>query len=188
MFREYKEALRQQRNQDSSSIYRPKDNSSSDDSPSSFKSPTPSTPSPTIYATTTNQSPLHQKSSDSKTNPQNGHSPSKSPTNNGAPTTPNKNGSQSDSPTLNNKKPIQKVTPSRTNNVNATYQNPTQWTINGNHKTVEITTTVTKEYNVYVKPTSPTKAGAGTLGYNNVPALANQNGNGTKASKPNRLV
>lgn len=81
------------------------------------------------------------------------------------------------------KKPVQKVTPSR--NTNATYQSPTNWTINGNHKTVEITTTVTKEYNVYVKPSSPTKSATANLGYNSVPAptLVSTNGKGNGTTK-----
>lgn len=87
------------------------------------------------------------------------------------------------------KKPVQKVTPSR--NSNATYQSPTNWTINGNHQTVEITTTVTKEYNVYVKPSSPTKSATANLGYNNVPAptlvSTNGKGNGTNKVGPKQI-
>lgn len=80
------------------------------------------------------------------------------------------------------KKPVQKVTPSR--NSNATYQSPTNWTINGNHKTVEITTTVTKEYNVYVKPSSPTKSSMANVGYHNTsPTLVNANGKGNGTTK-----
>lgn len=114
--------------------------------------------------------------------------------NNKTATTPNQNDEISATDGLvpvSLKKPVQKVTPSR--NTNATYQSPTNWTVNGNHKTVEITTTVTKEYNVYVKPSSPTKA-TGNLSYNNVPSptLVNTNGKsgGTNkvGPKQNRLV
>lgn len=206
-FREYKEALRQQRNQDSTSIYRPKEQqASSDSTPSSTDSPTSfksqnSTPSPTILSSN-QSSPMSpqqtQKSIQSdqkqKNSQTNGKSTKSTVTfanqendnlNNKIATTPNKNDELSTTDGLvpaSLKKPVQKVTPSR--NTNATYQSPTNWTVNGNHKTVEITTTVTKEYNVYVKPSSPTKATA-NIGYNNVPSptLVNTNGKGGGTNK-----
>lgn len=198
-YREYKEALRQQRNHDSSSIYRPKEQlTPPDGSPAALESPTAiayksqtSTPSPTNYANVPNQishtqSPHHQfpKSSKVQSLPMhlNGHSPARlQHSANGSADGASQNVHFDES---GNKKPTQKVTPSR--NSNATYQSPTHWTINGNHKSVEITTTVTKEYSVYVKPSSPTKmAGNGVTGsvlsYNNVPASpTGQNGNNTK--------
>lgn len=169
--REYKEALRQQRNQDSTAIYRPKEQQtptdstpSSTDSPTSFKSQN-STPSPTTFSSN-QSSPMSPPPS---TTLQIANQLDQQKTKNGQ--------------TNGNGKPVQKVTPSR--NANATYQSPTNWTINGNHKTVEITTTVTKEYNVYVKPSSPTKSATPNLGYNNVPApsLVNTNGKGNGTNK-----
>lgn len=165
--REYKEALRQQRNQDTSSIYRPKEqltppdgSHSNTESPTSLKSQSSTSPSPTIYSSSNQSSPMSPYPT--KSNDQNGHSTeARQPDD--ASTTLNGN----------NKKPVQKVTPSR-------YQSPTQSpkqynnTINGNHlsKTVEITTTVTKEYNVYVKPSSPLKTTAAGLAYNSVPVTS----------------
>ncbi len=202
--REYKEALRQQRNQDSTAIYRPKEQQtptdstpSSTNSPTSFKSQT-STPSPTIFSSNQSSptSPQQaQKAADQKNkNGQSNGKPNKSTVtfanqendnlNNKASVISNKN----DEPAADGvvpislKKPVQKVTPSR--NTNATYQSPTNWTINGNHKTVEITTTVTKEYNVYVKPSSPTKSSS--LSSNNAgqtPTLVSTNGKGNGTSK-----
>ncbi|XP_037052419.1 leucine-rich repeat and calponin homology domain-containing protein isoform X2 [Bradysia coprophila] len=212
--REYKEALRQQRNQDSTAIYRPKEQQtptdstpSSTDSPTSFKSQN-STPSPTIFSSnqssptsphpTQKSSLLDQKNkngqSNGKTikssvtfaNPENDNLVNKTANK------INKNDESDGSAPTGLKKPVQKVTPSR--NTNATYQSPTNWTINGNHKTVEITTTVTKEYNVYVKPSSPTKSVQATMSYNNVPTptLVSSNGkaNGTNkvGPKQNRTV
>ncbi|KAG4072416.1 hypothetical protein HA402_004348 [Bradysia odoriphaga] len=215
-YREYKEALRQQRNQDSTAIYRPKEQQtptdstpSSADSPTSFKSQN-STPSPTIFSSNqsspTSPHPT-QKSSLLDQKNKNGHTNGKSikssvtfanPENdNLVNKTANKTNKNDESATDGSvptglKKPVQKVTPSR--NTNATYQSPTNWTINGNHKTVEITTTVTKEYNVYVKPSSPTKSVQATMSYNNVPAptlvSSNGKGNGTNkvGPKQNRTV
>lgn len=200
-FREYKEALRQQRNQDSTAIYRPKEQQtptdsapSSTDSPTSFKSQN-STPSPTTFSSN-QSSPMSpqqaQKSIQSDQKNKNGQSNGKSVK---VTFANQENDSQNNKATKNDesaidglvqKKPVQKVTPSR--NTNATYQSPTNWTINGNHKTVEITTTVTKEYNIYVKPSSPTKSATGSPGYNNVPApsliSANSKGNGTNKVGP----
>lgn len=206
-FREYKEALRQQRNQDSTAIYRTKEQQtptdstpSSTDSPTSFKSQN-STPSPTIFSSN-QSSPMSpqqtQKSIQSDQTNKNGQSNGKSikstvtfanqendNLNNKAAIISNKSDESATDGLvpISLKKPVQKVTPSR--NTNATYQSPTNWTINGNHKTVEITTTVTKEYNVYVKPNSPTKSATANLGYNNVPppTLVSTNGKGNGTNK-----
>lgn len=206
-YREYKEALRQQRNQDTTAIYRPKEQQtptdstpSSTDSPTSFKSQT-STPSPTIFSSnqssptsphpTQKSSLLDQKNRNGQSNgkltkssvtfanPENDNSANK------AANKANKNDESAADGSVQTglKKPVQKVTPSR--NTNATYQSPTNWATNGNHKTVEITTTVTKEYNVYVKPSSPTKSVQASMGYNNVPSptLVSSNGKGNGTTK-----
>lgn len=207
IYREYKEALRQQRNQDSTAIYRPKEQQtptdstpSSTDSPTSFKSQT-STPSPTIFSS--NQSSptsphpvqksnlLDQKNKNGQTNGKSTRSsvtfanPENDNMANKAANKANRNDETATDASASTglKKPVQKVTPSR--NTNATYQSPTNWTTNGNHKAVEITTTVTKEYSVYVKPSSPTKSIPASMSYNNVPtpALVSSNGKGNGTNK-----
>lgn len=182
-FREYKEALRQQRNNETSSIYRPKDQqtptdggTSSTDSPSSNISSSKSqnsSPSPPIYSS--NQSSpmsphrtllIHKISnlttSTTTTNGQNGHS-----------TTLNTNIFVTSEETLNSKKPIQKVIPSR----NPTYQ--TTNSINGNH-VVEKNGKTSNEFS-YVKPCSPIKS-TGILNHNNVPPTSGVLKNGGVAT------
>lgn len=180
--REYKEALRQQRNQDSHAIYRPKETAttseetsptSTHDSPSSqissFKSNT-STPSSTNAQSTTSSntnSPLSPRYSHnssikyiSPTNPL----PTASTTTNGSNESVNNainsNGSAPVSlkSPLRNEKPIQKVTPSR-NSTPIKYQvtSPT----NGNAvpcaSSIKTNLSIAKDCNAYVKPNSPAK-------------------------------
>lgn len=203
-YREYKEALRQQRNQDSTAIYRPKEQQtptdstpSSTDSPTSFKSQN-STPSPTIFSSNqSSPSSPQQAQKPSLLDQKNKNGQTNGKLNKSTVTFANQeNDNQNNRSTVNKndesatdgmvpislKKPVQKVTPSR-NTTNATYQSPSNWTINGNHKTVEITTTVTKEYNVYVKPSSPTKSTQGNLSHSNVPAPVSTNGKGNGTNK-----
>lgn len=187
--REYKEALRQQRNQDSSSIYKTKEQSldgSPDYKSSSSSSSTPGDSYPPNI-------PLHNESPkniSTTLQPPSSHAhvAFKSPVhqyNGEQASSPVK---QLDTPTV--KKPVLKVTPSR--NSNATYHSPTHLNVNGNHKTVEITTTVTKEYSVYMKPASPTKSSSNTTGgsYNNglsrQQQSANNNTQATSTPKPSR--
>ncbi|KAJ6649305.1 Leucine-rich repeat and calponin likey domain-containing protein, partial [Pseudolycoriella hygida] len=212
---EYKEALRQQRNQDSTAIYRPKEQQtppdgtpSSTDSPTSFKSQN-STPSPVIFSSN-QSSPMSpqqiqkaiQSDQKNKNVQSNGRALKSTVTfanqendslNNKAAILSNKNDESATEGLvpISLKKPVQKVTPSR--NTNATYQSPSNWTMNGNHKSVEITTTVTKEYSVYVKPNSPTKSATTNMGYNNVPSPTTVSTNGKSGAskvgpKQNRSV
>ncbi|XP_028163615.1 leucine-rich repeat and calponin homology domain-containing protein 1 isoform X1 [Ostrinia furnacalis] len=161
-YRQYKEALRQQRQQD---VYRPRTDQPSpelDSSPQSL-----------------NQSPVHAKSSPHS--PVNGYSNvspsfySRSISSNASISTSSPNSSQvPNSPLLHstprrfqsqngnndkeeNKRPVQKVVPSR--NVNKMYSS-----VNGN---VDYNR-VNGQTEVYIKPTSPTKSPTSTLGYNSI--------------------
>ncbi|XP_013200559.1 leucine-rich repeat and calponin homology domain-containing protein [Amyelois transitella] len=169
-YRQYKEALKQQRQQD---IYRPRADQSSPELDSSPQSQ--------------NQSPVHPHSSPHS--PVNGYSNvspyNRSLSSNSTMSTSSPNSSQvPNSPLLHstprrfqqngnadkeeNKRPVQKVVPSR--NVNKNYS------INGNC-----------DYNrvngdMYIKPTSPTKSPTNTLGYNSMgrSSIPRVNGDGTK--------
>ncbi|XP_045510796.1 leucine-rich repeat and calponin homology domain-containing protein isoform X2 [Colias croceus] len=152
---QYKEALRQQRQQD---VYRPRTDQPSPELDSSPQSQ--------------NQSPVHfQKSS----SPVNGYSnvsynrslSSNSPNNSNVPnspllhSTPRRFQSQNGVEKIEeNKRPVQKVVPSR--NVAKTFT-----PINGN---VDYTRVNGSDATVYAKPTSPTKSPTNTLGYkSNIP-------------------
>lgn len=168
-YREYKEALRQQRNQDSSSVYRtreqrtPTDGDSPSSNPASSKSQNSSTPSPTIFSSN-QSSPLSPQHSINKLN--NGHSLSVSPV--GSPaTTPNRTLAGFDE-TQTVKKPVQKVIPSRNVNLNGNHS-VGDGKLLGNGKTVG-------DYDTYIKPNSPMKV-TGILGHNNVPTGVLKNGN-----------
>ena len=159
-YREYKEALRQQRTQDTSAVYRTKDASTPDgsESISSGNKSQNSTPSPSIYS---------------------------SPSNPNSPLSPyhlNKivgNGSEVDA----SKKPIQKVTPSRSGAV--TYQAPTNNGVNGNHSNSSENGSNGSTDGGYTKPNSPWKATTGILQHNNVPNLNNNNNvKGANGHKP----
>ncbi|XP_035445762.2 leucine-rich repeat and calponin homology domain-containing protein isoform X2 [Spodoptera frugiperda] len=168
-YRQYKEALRQQRQQD---IYRPRTDQPSPELDSSPHSQ--------------NQSPIHQKSSHS---PVNGYSSNVSPSlyktassNSSLSNTSSPNLSQvPNSPLLHstprryqnqstngngvvekqeeNKRPVQKVVPSR--NVNSKVYS----TVNGN---VEYNGRVNGQSDTYIKPTSPSKSPTNTIGYNSL--------------------
>ncbi|CAH0700820.1 unnamed protein product [Spodoptera exigua] len=168
---QYKEALRQQRQQD---IYRPRTDQPSPELDSSPHSQ--------------NQSPIHQKSSHS---PVNGYSSNVSPSlyktassNSSLSNTSSPNLSQvPNSPLLHstprryqnqttngngvvekqeeNKRPVQKVVPSR--NVNSKVYS----TVNGN---VEYNGRVNGQTDTYIKPTSPSKSPTNTIGYNSLGA------------------
>lgn len=176
--REYKEALRQQRNQDSSSIYRPKEQIT----PPECNSPASNPASPKIYAP-------HQKLSGTTTtiiNQSLPHSPQFILSNkfdNGSspiilsPNSENQNSSNNSSPLIslnrknlnnpfdenilnNSKKPIQKVTPTPSRNLNGNI------TTNGK---------MSAEYDSYVKPNSPIKSC--TLSTGNISSGVLKNGN-----------
>lgn len=196
-FREYKEALRQQRNQDSNAIYRPKDQSTppSDGSPSILDSPTgtfTNTSKTNLSATissnslsSTHLSQTHyQTSSTSLTNGSGGGNGAViGPIINDANTVSNKayinsidlNNGGITSPNKNDK-PVQKVIPSR-NATPVKYQmnaSPaTNWIANGNQTMGEVTAILTKDTtSTYIKPSSPlTAPNTGSLCYNNVPSI-----------------
>jgi hypothetical protein len=172
IFRQYKEALRQQRQQD---VYRPRMEQSSPELDSSPQSQ--------------NQSPVHAKSSPHS--PVNGYSnvsPSfyRSVSSNSsvssntslAPNSPllhstprrfqNQNGNAEKEE---NKRPVQKVVPSR--NVNKMYTN-----VNGN---VDYNR-MNGQADTYIKPTSPTKSPTNSLGYNSLgkSSIPRVNGEGAK--------
>ncbi|XP_049870809.1 leucine-rich repeat and calponin homology domain-containing protein isoform X2 [Pectinophora gossypiella] len=156
-YRQYKEALRQQRTQD---IYRPRTDQNSPELDSSPHSQ--------------NQSPVHQHSpingysnvSPSLYRPLSSNSPSQVPNSPLLHSTPRRfqqNGNAEKQEE--NKRPVQKVVPSR--NVNKIYS-----AVNGN-----------VDYKVngdtYIKPTSPTKSPTNTLGYNSIAkSVPRQNGDG----------
>ncbi|CAG9784632.1 unnamed protein product [Diatraea saccharalis] len=174
-YRQYKEALRQQRQQD---VYRPRTDQPSPDLDSSPQSQ--------------NQSPIHANSSPHS--PVNGYSnvsPSlyrsissnssvstSSPNTSHVPNSPllhstprrfqNQNGN---SEKEENKRPVQKVVPSR--NVNKMYSN-----VNGN---IDYNR-VNGQAEAYVKPTSPTKSPTNSLGYNSMgkSSIPRVNGDGAK--------
>lgn len=165
-YKEYKEALRQQRNQDSTPIYRSRDHQST---------PT-QTPSPTFCNSNLGSpiSPVHSLLSQKSSTPvhQNG-----SPIHQMHHIYMN----SSDALGMGNDKPMHKVSPSQ----NGT---PTKYplnTSNGNSQTVEIKT---KDcYGIYIKPNSPAK-NTGSLGYNSMPAAVTANNNKNGAVKSNRTA
>ncbi|XP_075991965.1 leucine-rich-repeats and calponin homology domain protein isoform X3 [Anticarsia gemmatalis] len=166
-YRQYKEALRQQRQQD---IYRPRTEQASPELDSSPHSQ--------------NQSPIHQKTSHSPVNGYSNVSPSlyktassnttlntSSPNTSTVPNSPllhstprrfqnqtNQNGNGITEKQEENKRPVQKVVPSR--NVNKIYS-----TVNGN---VDYNGRVNGQTDAYIKPTSPNKSPTNTIGYNSL--------------------
>lgn len=172
IFRAYKEALRQQRIQDSSAIYKPKDPNQTTPpdgvSPQSTSESSTSTASMTLNSSSGGQmspiSPLHSNSKYSPT----GLSisiASNGSHNNGAVdavnNSLNSNGSSGNglkSP-IRTDKPIQKVIPSR-NSTPIKYQQPQQVSspTNGNQPDGK-----TKEYGIYAKPTSPSKPASSSI-------------------------
>ncbi|CAB3231393.1 unnamed protein product [Arctia plantaginis] len=166
-YRQYKEALRQQRQQD---IYRPRTEQPSPELDSSPQSQ--------------NQSPIHQKSTNSpingfsnvssslyKTASSNSTLHSSSPNTSQVPNSPllhstprrfpnqtNTNGNGITEKQEENKRPVQKVVPSR--NVNKMYSS-----VNGN---VDYNGRVNGQADAYIKPTSPTKSPTNTIGYNSL--------------------
>ncbi|XP_072937267.1 leucine-rich repeat and calponin homology domain-containing protein isoform X2 [Epargyreus clarus] len=161
-YRQYKEALRQQRQQD---IYRPRTDQPSPELDSSPQSQ--------------NQSPIHFQKPHSPVNGYSNVSPSlyRSISSNSSNSTASPNASQvPNSPLLHstprrfqnqngntekpeeNKRPVQKVVPSR--NVNKMYA-----TVNGN---VDYNVRINGQADAYIKPTSPTKSPTNTLGYNSL--------------------
>lgn len=166
-YREYKEALRQQRNADTSSIYKPKEHANAADGSPDYKSSSSSSLSSTPGDAFPSN--IHHTNSPSKSSAPS--SLSNSPLHHLQPAA-----AAASSLSLPHRKPVLKVTPSRNVNQSSSLSsNPTH--LNGNnHKTVEITTTVTKEYSVYMKPSSPTKVSGSARtvanGNNNAPAAA----------------
>ncbi|XP_055599518.1 leucine-rich repeat and calponin homology domain-containing protein-like isoform X2 [Uranotaenia lowii] len=159
-YREYKEALRQQRAQ--SDIYRPKDQQahtpdsggSTADSPLSNFSPynksQATTPSPSVYSSSNQSSPLsphhgnihklnqinaNNGGTTATFNPGNSSSPLLSPNRNAnvAPFEDSGTGTTNSTSSTPNKRPVQKVIPSR--NITSTYQSSSQSPthLNGNH-------------------------------------------------------
>ncbi|XP_053616361.1 leucine-rich repeat and calponin homology domain-containing protein isoform X3 [Plodia interpunctella] len=153
-YRQYKEALRQQRQQD---IYRPRTDQSS---PELDSSPQSQNQSP-VHSTSTPHSPVNGYSNVSSYNRSlsSNSTITSSPNSSQVPnspllhSTPRRFQQNGNIEKEENKRPVQKVVPSR--NVNKTYAN-------GNI-----------EYNrvngdMYIKPTSPTKSPTNTLGYNSI--------------------
>ncbi|KAL9706393.1 hypothetical protein quinque_009911 [Culex quinquefasciatus] len=153
-YREYKEALRQQRNQ--TDIYRPKEalpqtpdsGGSTAESPLSNFSPYSSksaatTPSPSVFTSSNQSSPLSPHHANiaklNQMNAANGNNGFNPPVNSSPLMSPNRNvmfedgtattTSTSSASSTPNKRPVQKVIPSR--NITSTYQSPTH--LNGNH-------------------------------------------------------
>ncbi|XP_026745611.1 leucine-rich repeat and calponin homology domain-containing protein 1-like [Trichoplusia ni] len=166
-YRQYKEALRQQRQQD---IYRPRTDQPSpelDSSPhSQTQSPLHHSPvngyssnvSPSLYKTaSSNSSTLTNTSSPNLSQVPNSpllHSTPRRFQNQST----NQNGNGVPEKQEENKRPVQKVVPSR--NVNKMYTN-----VNGN---VEYNGRVNGQTDAYIKPTSPSKSPTNTLGYNSI--------------------
>ncbi|XP_055551073.1 leucine-rich repeat and calponin homology domain-containing protein isoform X2 [Wyeomyia smithii] len=158
-YREYKEALRQQRNQ--VDIYRPKDHQahtpdsggSTTDSPLSNFSPysksQATTPSPSVYSSSNQSSPLSPHHTNihklNQINANGGHNNGFTSANNSSPLlSPNRNivapfeetnpngGANNNTSSTPNKRPVQKVIPSR--NIASTYQSSQSPThLNGNN-------------------------------------------------------
>lgn len=168
-FRAYKEALRQQRIQDSSAIYKPKDSNqstspdastpqSTNGSPTSQSSPSlQSTPPNTLSSSQSSPvSPLHSVANAKLHSPAlngNGAAHKNGDSTDAANNSIISNGSSLKSP-VRTEKPVQKVIPSRNSTPIKTYQSAN--VTNGNQPSVG--DAKAKEYNGYVKPTSPTKA------------------------------
>ncbi|XP_055296171.1 leucine-rich repeat and calponin homology domain-containing protein isoform X2 [Sitodiplosis mosellana] len=179
--REYKEALRQQRNQDSHSIYRPKEPAKEQTSPvSAQESPSNATTTKSNTSTPTSTQIQNSSSSTASTNsplsPRFAHNSSVkyvgpttlntngSTVSNGSSESINSNVSNGTTPItsikspLRGDKPIQKVTPSRNSTpIKYNHQQVTSPT-NGNVTIAsKLNATTTKEYNAYIKPNSPAK-------------------------------
>lgn len=180
--REYKEALRQQRNQDAHAIYRPKEPtkdqtlpvSSTQENSVTTTTTTQSSQNSSILSNTSTTTSTHiENSLNSPLSPRFAHNSSVkyvgqtllnqngSTTTNGSTESVNSNVSNGStipitikSP-LRNDKPIQKVTPSRNSTPIKYHQQVTSPT-NGNISIASKLTT-TKEYNAYIKPNSPAK-------------------------------
>lgn len=213
--REYKEALRQQRNrnQDSSAIYRPKDQQQattplSDGSPLANDSPIGTFTSNTkSLLTATKGSHAHTPTSSTHLTQAQYQSPTITPSPNAYTNGDGSNGQEINSVVSNkayinsidlnngsgitspnkNDRPVQKVIPSR----NATpikYQQPS----NGNQAIGEMTAIVTKDASTYVKPNSPSVVPVAVVSTHmplsisvDKSAKAANKANGTK---PNRYV
>lgn len=191
--REYKEALRQQRNQDSSSIYRPKDQTSTPTNGNTpFGGTKSQTMSPTNYSNQNSPTFVHNKTI--ITDPtivspnQNGHSllmgVKHLQIDNEMPKMEETIAIITSPSSSAHRKPVQKVTPSRNMNALSTYKNSATPT-NGNSTAMSLT-----ECDGYVKPNSPTHV-AGSYYSNTMPAstqsmskIAVSNKAGTQ--KPNR--
>ncbi|KFB40977.1 AGAP010012-PA-like protein [Anopheles sinensis] len=147
-YREYKEALRQQRNLDS--VYRSKDQpltpdsgGSATDSPVSNVSPyTKSISSSSVYSSSSQSSPVspHHAGSVQKIEPNQrngttsgGANPLLSPNRNGGQSSAHEDGASGVGGGTPNKRPVQKVIPSR--NISSTHQSqqPSPTHLNGNH-------------------------------------------------------
>ncbi|XP_026468444.1 leucine-rich repeat and calponin homology domain-containing protein 3-like [Ctenocephalides felis] len=208
-YREYKEALRQQRQLDGHIVYRSKEHTP----------PTPQTPETNFQTTLMNQNPDHKFIASSPNTPlssrrdysHNDHSNSlnhhqgmqqiskyMNGYTNGQPN--GVNGSQSPiasvNPMLNgnsvSRKPVQKVTPSRNivNDITLEQNKINSMTSPDNEKSDSVKNSPQSPYktfanknDIYVKPNSPIKNSSNILSHNNVP-VANRNGltkNGNKS-------
>lgn len=202
--------MRQQRNQDSSAIYKPKDSNqttppdpqSTTDSPlsqysSSFQSNT-SSPSPTIYGSSNQHSPIspvhnHSDAKYTGTNLNGSNIPNQSNNSNGiysngsidlANNSITNNGIGLKSPNRATEKPVQKVIPSR-NSTPIKYHQVTSPTNGNQPNSIDGKGNSTKEYGIYVKPTSPTKPLTNTNGSPaSVGSAVKSNGN-TKLGQKN---
>lgn len=195
-YRAYKEALRQQRIQDSSAIYKPKDSNQitppDSESPQSTSESTTSTPSMTLNSSSDSQmspiSPLHSDAKYSSTNLNSsntsnsiGNGSTIDAVNNSLNINGGGSGNGLKSP-IRTEKPIQKVIPSR-NTTPIKYQQST----NGN----QIDGNKSKEYGIYTKPTSPTKLASTSIN-GSTTALGSSaiksNGNSKIGPKVTRLM
>ncbi|CAK1603456.1 unnamed protein product [Parnassius mnemosyne] len=170
-YRQYKEALRQQRQQD---IYRPR---TDQPSPELDSAPQSQNQSPVHFQRTSaphspvngysNVSPsLYNRSVSSNSTTSNSSNTSQAPNSPLLHSTPrrfqNQNGNN-EKQEEQNKRPVQKVVPSR--NVNKMYSS-----VNGN---VDFNGRVNGQTEAYIKPTSPTKSPTNTLGYNSIGMKSN---------------
>lgn len=194
--RAYKEALRQQRIQDSSAIYKPKDSNQTtppdSESPQSTSESTTSTPSMTLNSSSGSQmspiSPLHSDAKYSPISLNNSNTPNSlgngstvDAVNNSLNTNGGGSGNGLKSP-IRTEKPIQKVIPSR-NTTPIKYQQSTN--VN------QIDGSKSKEYGIYTKPTSPTKLASTSINGSTTSlgsSAIKSNGNSKIGPKVTRLI
>lgn len=174
--------MRQQRNQDSIAIYRPKEQNTTKDE----SSPASTIDSSSFKSNTSTPSSNNTSATNSPLSPRSGlNSSIKHITNDSTDTVVNNSATAiSIKSPLRTDKPIQKVTPSRNSTPIKYHQQVTSPT-NGNVSSIssKLNSAATKDYNAYVKPCSPTKPNTNSNGSSNgspAPALS--------IAKPNGLA